>query len=212
MNRFTYRPTLASMTIAATMAMACGTSVTTGNPDTGSGGAGGSDLDCSLDPPGDTFTFTITNTGDRGLRLAYGCGANLPIEVATDAGTQGISPGAVNSCEIGCESVYDGNGYQCSDCGPGVGDALLPGQTVTIEWDRRIYVAHAPEPTCTGNADGNICALGVSVGAAEVTSGILEVCVAPLPQYITGYCSDDNRVQVPFSVDLTLDNVTVEVQ
>src|SRR5262245_25176596 len=58
---------------------------------TNEGGEGGAP-NCTIDPPGESFDFEITNIGTSQLSLFYGCGATLPIELDTPSGPQGISP------------------------------------------------------------------------------------------------------------------------
>jgi len=84
---------------------------------TGCGGEG--KTDCTLDPPGKSFTFHVHNGGVMMLRLTYGCNATLPVELDTPEGQLSIGPGAVNTCEVTCDSVYAGHPNNgCSDCGP----------------------------------------------------------------------------------------------
>ena len=61
--------------------------------------------DCSLAPPGQTFTFHVTNTGTAYRRLTYGCGATRPITLPTPQGELSIGPGEVNGCEFSLSSI-----------------------------------------------------------------------------------------------------------
>ena len=125
---------------------------------------------------------------------------------------RGIGTGNANSCEIGCGLVYDGYvAWGCSDCGPGEGAELGPGETVTIPWDRRIYVEHVAPTTCSGHEDGNGCALGQRLAAEASTSGTLTVCNDG-DTWEAGYCYGENREVIPFSVDLTTNQVVIAVE
>ncbi len=197
------------LVVLSTTVLACGaTTVISGNPDDdgaggqaagGTGGEGGAPPSCEIDAPGQSFDFVITNTGMRDLFLVYGCGGHLPIELETIDGVVGIGPGQADYCEVSCDTVYDGyQNWGCSDCGPGYGDTLNAGATVNISWDRRVYVEHVAPASCTGNADGNNCALGKLVTAAQV-SGTLTVCT-DMNTSGSGYCTPDYEMTVPITV------------
>lgn len=112
---------------------------------------------CEVFPPGAPFTFKIHNVGERHLRLAFGCGKAIPIEVNGDP----ISAGQVDSCELDCASVTpETPAPGCSDCGPGVGALLEPGATVEIPWNRLSYAERAYVPSCSGNPFVQTCGLG----------------------------------------------------
>ncbi|MFS8067204.1 MAG: hypothetical protein ACMG6S_12605 [Byssovorax sp.] len=165
-----------------------------------------------LEPPGKSFTIHVHNGGTKALRLTYGCGATLPIEVEAPKGTLGISPGGVESCEVKCDRVYEGfPNLGCSDCGPGVGAALEPGMTKDIVWDRRVYTAHMADPKCSGSTMGNECALGALVAPASAQKGVLTVCNS-VPSGDDGYCSAEDQSTVTFILDTAKDEGTIEVQ
>ncbi len=196
----------------------CGSSVVEENPGSGGNGGGGSgqgggqggaggQLDCSLPPPGAAFAFRINNVGTRELGLAYGCGKTLPIQIDTADGPRGIGAGSGDYCEIDCDTVYGGyENWGCSDCGPGSGVPLVPGEATEIPWDRRVYVAHQASAECTGHPDGNGCALGVPVG--DATSGTLTFCT---DAQSAGYCFGAEET-VTFALDLSLNEVTIDIQ
>jgi hypothetical protein len=166
---------------------------------------------CHIDAPGAPFVFHVLNSGHAPYRLTYGCGATLPITVDTTAGPQPISPGPADFCEVDCTAVYAGqenNG--CSDCGPGYGAALDPSQTVDIHWDRRVFTAFMADPSCTGHAAGNGCALGTLTGS-DVRSGTLTVCSGGSPTAGTGYCASSDEFTVPFTFDPSADSTTISV-
>jgi hypothetical protein len=120
----------------------------------------------------------------------------------------GISEGPADGCEVSCDNVYAGtenNG--CSDCGPGVGKSLLPGETVDIAWDRRVYEAHVADPKCSGHEAGNNCALGVLVKAPS-TTGVLTVCADGFE--VSGYCSMTENVSI--SINLADSELIIPVQ
>jgi hypothetical protein len=168
------------------------------------------DASCALDSKG-SFTFHVANRGTRMLRLAYGCGATLPITLDAAGGPLPISPGPASYCEVSCDYIYGGgenNG--CSDCGPGYGAGLPPGATVDIAWDRRLYVETTADPTCSGHAGGNECALGTLAGPA-VSSGTLTVCNGGSPTSGAGYCASTDEVAVPFNFDPTASDSTIVV-
>lgn len=178
-------------------------------------GQGGGDSVCTLDPPGETFTFTIRNAGDRYLRLAYGCGRTLPIVVDVDGEALGISPGQAEGCEVSCDEVYEGyENWGCSDCGPGTGVVLAPGEEESILWDRRLYTAHTAPTSCSGNVDGNSCALGSLYGPQTVSRGTLTYCVndALNPDYVDGYCGGNEAQTVGFDFDLPQTGALIEIQ
>jgi hypothetical protein len=191
--------------------VACGGSVV---EDDGQGGGGGG-LSCELDQPGETFAFTIRNVGDRYLRLAYGCGRTRPIVVDVDGQVRGISPGQADGCEVSCDEVYAGyENWGCSDCGPGSGVALAPGDEDTITWDRRVYAEHTAPTRCSGHVDGNLCALGTLVPAELSSRGTLTYCVNDElnPEYADGYCGGDEAQVVGFDVDLAQSSVVIEIE
>jgi hypothetical protein len=188
---------------------ACG-----GTVDDGQGGGGG-DLSCKLDVPGETFTFTIRNVGDRYLRLAYGCGRTRPIVVDVDGQSLGISPGQADGCEVSCDDVYDGyQNWGCSDCGPGSGVALAPGEEDTIVWDRRVYTEHTAPARCSGNVDGNLCALGSLYAPQAGSRGTLTYCVndPSFPEEADGYCGGDDAQVAGFDLDLAQSSVVIEIE
>ncbi|MBW2455898.1 MAG: hypothetical protein JRI68_15385 [Deltaproteobacteria bacterium] len=203
-----------SLCILVMAAAACDGSATVD----GTGGSGGGAVECTLDGPGETFTFTITNVGTRQLYVALGCGRSLPIELSTPAGTQGIGEGSGDGCEVNCANVYDGyENWGCSDCGSGYSDPLAPGQTATIAWDRRVYESHVAPSECSGNEEGNFCALGRLLDAGTSFPATLTVC-----EYIygdvnegndmMGYCEPEIETQVSFQVDLSQDQAVIEVE
>lgn len=169
--------------------------------------------DCSIDAPGKNFTFTINNTGTRNLRLAYGCGTNYPITLTTTHGTLGIGAETAEFCGTSCDAVYKGYiNFGCSDCGPGYGADLGPGASATIQWDRRVYQHHTAPMACSGNESGNDCALGMLVTETTV-SGTLSVCNdGSMTTPGDGYCSTDNLEPFPFTLDLSKDSISVDVQ
>ena len=178
----------------------------------GGGEGGGSNAACMLEPPGKSFTFHVHNGGTKALRLTYGCGATLPIEVETPKGALDISPGGVNSCEVTCDRVHEGFPNRgCTDCGPGVGAPLEPGMTKDITWDRRVYTAHMADPKCSGSTTGNDCALGALVAPASAQKGVLTVC-SSAPSGGDGYCSEKDQSTVSFTLDTAKDEGTIEVQ
>ncbi len=170
--------------------------------------------DCSLDPAGAPFTFTINNTGTRMLRLAYGCGSNFPISLATSHGTLGIGEETAEFCGVNCEIVYKGNSnFGCSDCGPGYGDDLSPGKTATIQWDRRVYQSHTAPTSCgTQDPNQNQCALGLLVKETMVT-GTLNVCTdTSMGTSGDGYCGTDFLDPIPITIDLSQSSAVIDVK
>jgi hypothetical protein len=202
----------------ALAAAACGGSATVFPGGSGSGGSGGgsqgqggnSQQSCLIDQPGKSFSFRITNVGKRDLGLAYGCGTALPIRLATGKyGEKGIGKGNAGVCEVSCDQVYKGyENWGCSDCGPGVGAALKPGQTVVIPWDRRVYVNHEAPATCSGHAQNNSCALGKLIGPGDATKGSLFVCTSFDGG---GYCFSGEEL-IPFAIDLNKDELVIQVK
>jgi len=207
--------------VATSTLFACGGSTQLFAEDDGSGrsGAGGAGdagdggaepLSCELPVPGADFNFTIRNVGTRELSLSYECGATMPIFLQTPDGERGIGAGNAGFCEVPCDIVYDGyQNWGCSDCGPGYGDALPPGEETTITWDRRYYVDHTAPAGCSRNEDGNNCSLGLPARAGEVTSGRLEICT---DEQANGYCWGGDVEVVPFTIDLNADSLVIEVQ
>jgi hypothetical protein len=122
---------------------------------------------------------------------------------------QGIGAGNADGCEVNCESVYEGySNWGCSDCGPGVGKELLPGATVDIPWDRRLYAAHVAPAACSGNEDDmNNCALG-TLADASLTEGTLEICPG---EGNYGYCGSDAET-FDFKIDLNSDELRINVE
>ena len=166
-------------------------------------------VDCSLDPSGAPFTFTFTNSGPRILRLAYGCGGSLPVRLVTSHGELSIGTG-VDSCELGCEVVYAGTaGFGCSDCGPGYGAPLGPGEMATIMWDRRVYEAHTVPVACASEATTNTCALGLLVKETAPVTGTLRVCT-DMDEFADGFCTTSE--DIPINVDLSKDSATIDVK
>lgn len=206
---------LAACLLASPSLLACGTSVVddpgaggagAGGAGAGGQGGGGGAVDCSLAPPGAAFQFQIHNAGTRELSLTYGCGETLPIVIDTADGPRGIGAGSGDFCEVSCDAVYQGAGnWGCSDCGPGSGEPLLPGASVVIDWDRRVYIPHEAPAACSGHEDGNSCALGLPVGNA--TSGTLTYCLGADSQ---GGCSDGSEA-ISFTMDLALSTVSIEI-
>jgi hypothetical protein len=212
--------------LTALTAMACSaTTVIDGSPATdddgtteaggangtgGDGGEGGAAPSCAIDAPGPTFDFLVTNIGNRDLLLTYGCGSDLPIELDTAEGPLGIGAGNADFCQVSCDQVYEGSPNNgCSDCGPGYGDVVGPGETVTIAWDRRVYVEHTAPEACSGLANGNQCALGKTVDGK--LSGTLTFCTDPLANP-GGYCYTGDEEQVGFTVDTDGSEMTIEIQ
>lgn len=208
---------VASVACAAIAWMGCGGDVTLeggagpGGNGAGGGSAGGSSVDCSLDGPGAPFTFVVRNTGTRQLRLTYGCGTDYPITLTTPDGDLGIGPGNADGCEVSCDSIYAGqSSFGCSDCGPGSGDLLPPGGEVTIDWDRRTYVAFTAPAECSGHPENNSCALGSQL-ANGTYPGALAVC-NDQDMFGAGYCSDTSLELVPFNLDLSASTLEILVQ
>jgi hypothetical protein len=170
---------------------------------------------CLIDPPGRTFTFHVHNGGSKMLRLTYGCGAELPIQLDTQNGAAEIGSG---DCSLKCEDVYDGVATTvnpgCADCGPGMGEALAPGATVDIVWDRRVYIAHTIDGTC-GDIAGTNCALAEATALKDAHTGVLRVCAdGKTPEDIggvPGFCSGEEQM-VNFTVNTLGDEATIEVQ
>jgi hypothetical protein len=201
-------PSLFAFLLAAVLAQAaagCGSGV---EPCEGADCGGNA---CQIDPPGETFTIHVHNGGSQMLRLAYGCGKTLPIEIETPGGHQRISPGPADTCEVACDTVYAGQpNNPCSDCGSGVGADLGPGMIADIEWDRRIYVAHTADPKCSGNPDGNSCALGQAVAPATAQAGVLTTCT-DMVSGGAGYCLTADENPVSFLIDTTNTEGTIEI-
>lgn len=194
---------LAPGSFALVLAAACGSSVDKDDPTP-------TPVDCSIDAPGETFSFTVTNTGTRMLRLAYGCGQSLPVLLETSHGTLQIGPG-VDLCEFTCDPVYKGKPNPgCSDCGPGYGADLGPGMSATMQWDRRVYEEHTAPKACSGSEFGNDCALGHLVKETSV-KGTLNLCTETMSG-ANGYCLPDALEPVAITVDLTKTSATIEVQ
>jgi hypothetical protein len=190
----------------------CGSTIEHNGAD--AGGDGGES--CKIDPPGDVFTFHVHNGGRAMLRLSYGCGDSLPINLDTPKGNLSIGSGAVNWCEVKCDSVYGGqpnNG--CWDCGPGYGAPLGSGMTADIKWDRRVYVAHTADPKCTGQTSGNSCALGQAVAPSRAQKGSLTVCSPPVPPTVDpgtiGGCWAAPTTTMTFTIDTTKDEGMIEL-
>jgi hypothetical protein len=169
--------------------------------------------ECPLDPAGSAFTFIINNTGTRMLRLAYGCGSALPITLNTSHGNLGIGEESAEACGVPCESVYQGNpNFGCSDCGPGYGASLGPGQSAMIQWDRRVFQKHSAPPACSGLETSNECALGLLLKESMV-SGMLGICTdGAMGTSGDGYCSSDFIESLPIHVDLSKDSLSIDVQ
>jgi hypothetical protein len=166
-------------------------------------------------PPGQSFTFHVHNGGSKTLRLTYGCGDELPIQLDTPAGSLGIGS---TDCTWTCESIYDGSAamsgpFSCTDCGPGQGAALDPGATVDITWDRRVYAATNVDPSCGGGA-GAQCMLATAVVPAVAQKGVLTVCAeAAIEGGFQGACGSAADEQAHgFTIDTTGDEGTIEVQ
>lgn len=224
MNRLlrSFSPRFLVLLFAAALvpaAAGCGGNV---SPATGSQGTGGSAgtggtagtggaAACQLAPSPGMFTFHVHNGGSKTLRLAYGCGANLPIVLTTPMGMLSAGPGAVDTCEFTCEVVYGGQqDGACSDCGGGYGADLGPGMTADIKWDRRVYTAHMSPPQCTGGmAEG--CALGEPVASTTMQKGVLDVCTDTGTSG-AGYCASTSLMPVSFTIDTTQAAGTIEVQ
>jgi hypothetical protein len=167
-----------------------------------------------VDPPGSAFTFHIHNGGLAQLGLAYGCGENQPIVLATPMGTLGIGPESATTCGFTCENDYKGGMQQaCSDCGNGVGADLPAGSTVDIIWDRRLYSSHTADPKCVGGATGIACALAQAVAPSVAQKGTLTVCTSgdsSGPGGFGGSCGQSEKIE--FTVDLTKGEGTIEVK
>lgn len=164
---------------------------------------------CLLDPPGKAFTFVIRNVGTRMLHLTYGCGSNPPIALETADGTFGIGAESAEDCGTTCEYVYGGSpNVGCSDCGPGEGASLDPGETVTLVWDRRVRVPHlAPESCAPAGVPQYERTCARPVLAESASKGTLRICTEG---GFAGMCSTSELR--PFSFDPTLDSVTIEVE
>jgi hypothetical protein len=146
--------------------------------------------------------------GTRTLSLDLGCGLALPIVIDTPAGMRPTGPGPEDVCEFTCDRVYAGmvQGGACSDCGNGTSEALGPGTTADIHWDRRSYQETMTDPQCSSGST-QPCALGTSVAPLAAQTGVLTVCTNPSP---TGFCSTSDTVS--FTIDTTQSEGTIEVQ
>jgi hypothetical protein len=191
---------------------AAGAGGASGAANAGAGGVGGGEADgggvCSLVPGGPNFLFHLHNASRAMLNVTLGCSASLPIVLDTPDGQLSIGPGAVDACEYTCDLVYKGmfSPELCTDCGGGYAKALAPGATVDIAWDRRVYVKHMVVPPCATRA--GTCALGVAVATSSAQKGTLTVCTkTDLP----GYCLERDRKAVPFTIDTTPKEGTIEV-
>jgi hypothetical protein len=164
---------------------------------------------CSLDPAGSTFVFHIHNGGSRMLGLSFGCGSVAPIVLTTPGGMPTIGPAFADVCGFTCEQVYAGKaqGGACSDCGNGNGAPLAPGMTYDQSWDRRTYSESTSDPQCTGGAS-QPCAMGTHLAPAATQAGTLTVCIGDSSCTVLGGASE----MVPFTVDTTQGEATIEVQ
>lgn len=209
--------TLPALTyLAAISLLGCGSAVDAGasgaggGPSGGQGGQGGDggSVDCTLPAPGDPFQFVINNVGARALTLTYGCGTALPITIDTTEGARGIGVESASDVGVSCDEIYAGKVYDFwTDCGPGYGTTLQPGESTVIDWDRRVYVGFTAPGACTGDGEVANCALGVPVG--EATSGTLTICDEAYPG---GYCGTNHGELVPFGLDLGLSSVSIDIQ
>jgi hypothetical protein len=182
----------------------------TGGAGTGASGHGGS-ATCHAPGPGAPFTFHVHNGGTEMLFLAYGCGSSLPIVLDTPKGMLGIAPGPTDGCGFSCTAVYAGmTGSGCSDCGGGTGDPLVPGATVDVPWDHRVYTEIQVDPSCK-NASAPECALGEVAAGSATQKGTLTVCTggASAGGGPSGYCVGSKMVG--FTVDTTQSSGTIEV-
>jgi hypothetical protein len=198
----------------------CGSGIEGGRAPDGGGGAGGGaqgtggegsggDVSCEVDRPGEPFTFRVHNAGAAELLLPFGCGEHVPIEIETPGGAAGIGVGNASTCQVSCDTVFAGNPNPgCSDCGPGVGRLLPAGATVDIRWDRRVYVPHVADASCSGSDEGNDCALGVAVSPSATQQGALTVCTDTQGG---GFCFGGSSVETPFTVDTSASEATIEV-
>lgn len=163
---------------------------------------------CSVDGPGDLFTFRIVNSGTHSYALNFGCGQGMPFTLQTAGGPTALGPGGtgLNYCQFSCEDLYQGaNPFPCSDCGGGSGKALNPGSEVDVQWDRRLYSEITADSTCTSAGS---CWLGKLAGA-DVLPATLLLCDDG--QAATGRCLNPFQ-QVPFSFDPAQSGVTISVQ
>ena len=198
----------AVLAAATAVLSACSGPVTGG---TGSSSSTGGGAICTHDVPGTTFTFQLDNTGTRNLRLLTGCGGTIPITVDTPSGAVPISRGSADGCEVSCDSVFKGQqNFGCSDCGPGTSFAVDAGKVTDVAWDRRGYTAYEVDPSCSGNADGNRCALGTLVDPATTKTGTVTICSDTLyPD--SDSCPAENLVPVAFNLDLSKSSVVISV-
>jgi hypothetical protein len=191
----------------------------------GLGGAGGGDAGCTwcgvcltsppppaAAPPGDLFVFHVHNGGTRMLRLAYSCGDDFPITVATPQGMLPISPGDEGGiCDITCASVYADPCEGCIDCGPGVGDQLPPGATVDVPWHRLAYLAYDLGPKAV------TCPLAQTATPSSAQAGVVWLCADGLDEPMEegpggpGFCAAAEE-PASFTTDTTQAEGTVEVQ
>jgi hypothetical protein len=192
---------LARAVLAASWLGACGAASSPGR-DGGSEGAGA----CALDPTG-TFTFHVHNAGAQVLLLELGCGASLPISLATPAGRLSIGPGSVDVCGFTCDEIYAGHVSPgaCSDCGGGDFKSLAPGDVADIPWDRRVYAAHTLDAACS--TQPGTCAFGFAVAPSSAQLGVVTSC--PVDQHPTGSCLAP--VANEFTSDTTGAAATIDV-
>jgi hypothetical protein len=175
------------------------------------GGAGGADA-CKLEAPGAAFTFHVHNGGTKTLRLLYGCGNKIPIDLETPNGNLNIGP--LNLCEFTCDELYSPHPESnCGDCAGGVGAALAPGATVDLAWDHRVFSEIAADQACIVNflPKPDTCALGAVLTPSSAQKGVLTVCTDPLNND-AGFCSSAGLTPVSFTIDTTKAEGTIEVQ
>jgi len=152
--------------------------------------------------------LACSNVGTRDLYLPLGCGAKPPIKLDTPDGELGIGSESADFCGWLCDDTYAGNPSQgCSDCGPGYADALAPGATVIVEWNRRVFIHHTAPKACAG-VEGTVRALGLLAEPGVVTSGTLNVCFDEFGN-LAGDCTG---VEEPFTIDLTAPGLAIDVE
>ena len=164
---------------------------------------------CALDPTG-TFTFHVHNAGTAPILIDVGCGASLPVVLATAAGRLSIGPGGIDSCGSTCDQIYGGQvpaSGICSDCGPGGARTLATDEVFDLDWDRRVYSAHPIDPICVPNTVG-VCAFGTAVAPSTTQLGVLTICAAE-QRRPTGGCAAPKPIE--FTMDTTSAAGTIEV-
>jgi hypothetical protein len=161
-----------------------------------------------LVPAGATFTFHVRNDATESRYMFFGCGRNPPIALETTDGMHGIGPESAFSCGYTCDPVFAGQSVPvgCSDCGPGVSMTLVPGATVDIAWDRRLWTQVTIPAACSGLAQDSVCALGDTVQPMAV-NGAATYCGAP---FQTLSCA--TPLTASFVADLSLDAADVSLQ